>query len=396
MRLWTESHRPGSVKDMAGQKKAVDDVRAFLSSWKQGTGLIIHGPTGTGKTILVEMLAKERGDFLVQLDASEKLTGKNIEDMLSVASKQRTLFHKGKLILLDEVDCLSGRSDRGASGGIVKIISESKFPVVICVNDIKEPKLKPIKKVCKAVRFDKVERQDMISFMKKVAKAEGLDVTDDVLLNLARWSDGDMRSALLDMQMLSLGGKNVDEEKFLSLGFRERKKGMEDVIMGLMRTPSLKANRMAMWNADADSDDLFLWFESNLFRTTDDPEFIADAYDKLSRADIFRGIVSRQQNWRFKAYMSDIVAGVASLRKGDFIKPAQIRTPDRIIMLSQARFRNAGIEPVVAKIGKKYHCSLKAARSEYLPYLRFMAGRGLGVPDELDLTDEEAEALKKH
>ena len=395
MRLWTDKHRPVDVGGIIGQSDAVAQVRRWLSSWKPGTGLIVHGPTGTGKTLLVELLATERGDFLVRLDASDSMTGKDIESALSTASRQQTLFHRGKLILLDEVDCLSGRSDRGASSGIVKIITGSRFPVIVCVNDIGEPKLKPIKKVCKKVAFGKVDRKDMTSFLSAVARKENLSVGDGVLDSLARWSDGDVRSALLDLQMLSLGGMEVTEEKFLSLGFRERKKCMEDVLLGLMKTSSLKANRMALWNADADSDDIFLWLESNLFRTSADSAFIAEAYDVLSKADIFRGAVSKQQNWRFKAYMSDMMAGVGSLRQGPFVKPDEMRTPDRIILYARAKFSRALLEPAIESMSENLHCSRNVAKGEYLPYLRFMARSGMGVPEELGLSPEEAEALKR-
>jgi replication factor C large subunit len=396
LQLWSEKHKPKALEEMAGNGQAISEMKRLLSSWKQGTGIILYGPTGTGKTLLVELLAEERGDFLVHLDASETMTGKSIGETLSTASRQQTLFHRGKLILLDEVDCLSGRADRGASGGIVKLISGSKFPVIVCVNDIKEPKLRPVKKACKKVKLEKVEKPEVSSYLKKIAKKEGIKVSDEILDGLARWSGGDVRSAILDLQMLCLGKKEVTDDHFLSLGFRERKKGMDDVLTGLMRTPSLKANRMALWNADADSDDIFLWLESNLFRTTSDPVFMADAYDKLSKADVFRSMVGKQRNWRFKAYMSDIMAGIGALRRGDFIRPEAVRTPDRIILLARARFRRAVTDPIVEKMSGKLHCSRKVASREYLPYLSFIARKGAGVPEELELTPEEAEALKKY
>ncbi len=395
MRLWTDKHRPSSPEKIAGQQKAVEAARRYLSSWKPGTALLLYGPPGTGKTLLVELLAAERGDFLVRLDASDRMTGKEIEAALNEAGRQRTLFHGGKLILIDEVDSLSGRSDRGASGSIVKVIAGSRYPVVICVNDIKDPKLRQIKKVCRKVGMGKLGRDDVSSFLSGIAKIEGVSVADSVLDGLARWSGGDLRSAILDFQMLCLGKKEVTDEHFLSLGFRERPKGMEDVLSGLMRTPSMKANRMSMWNADADPDDLFLWLESNIYKTTRDPAFLAAAYDALSRADIFRSRVPAQQNWRFKAYMSDVMAGVACLRNGAYVAPEAVRTPDRIILLSRARFTRAVMDPIIGKVCGRCHCSRAVARKEYVPYLRFIAGNGGSFPEDIGLTEEEVLAIKR-
>ncbi len=396
MQLWTEKHKPRRIEDLAGQKDAVLQVRKFLGEWKPGTGLILFGPPGTGKTLMAEILAKERGDFLVQMDASDGRSQKEIDGALSEATKQQTLFHKGRIILMDEVDSMSGRSDRGGAGSIAGIIKESRFPVLICANDIGNPKLKALKKVCKRVKMGKVGRQDVADYLKKIAAKEGISISDDILNGLARWSDGDVRSAVLDLQMISLGTKEVSEERFMSVGFRERRKELEDVLMGVMRTPSMNANRKAIRECDTDPDEIFLWLESNIYRTSDDRKFVADAYDRLSKADIFRGRVQKQQNWRFKAYMIDLMSGLASLREGVFRKPEPLRYPDRIAMLARSRFKRMVMEPAVQKVAEHTHCSMRTANYEYMPYIMHMARKGMLSAEEFDFTPEEMDALKKY
>ncbi len=396
MRLWTDSHRPGKPEEMAGQQQAVGEVRRLLQSWKPGTGIILFGPPGTGKTLLVELLANEMGYFLVRMDASDSRSAKEIEGTLSESTKQQALFHRGKLILMDEADSMSGRSDRGGAKGIAKVIEESRFPVFICANDVQDPKLKAVRKACKKVKMDKVPRDDMAAYLRKVAKKEGIQVSDDIINGLARWSDGDMRSALLDFQMLSLGTKEICEELFTSIGFRERKRELEDVLLGIMRTTSMNANRKAIRDCDTDPDDMFLWLESNIYRTTADRQFIADAYDMLSRADIYRRRVMKQQNWRFKAYMIDIMSGIASLRKGEFIRPESLRYPDRIALLARTRFRRMLMEPVLQKVAEHTHCSARTANLEYMPYITFFVKKGLISAEDFGFTPEEMDAVKKY
>ncbi|MCD6496201.1 MAG: replication factor C large subunit [Candidatus Aenigmarchaeota archaeon] len=395
MKLWTEKYMPETPDGMAGQRDAVDAARKYLQSWRPGTGLILYGPPGTGKTLLAGLLARERGDFLVSMDASDSRNARDIGG-LSEATKQKTLFHSGKIILMDEADSMSGRSDRGGAASIAKIIEHSKFPVIITVNDIDDPKLRPIKKVCKKVRMGKVERTEIAAFLRKIASEEGINAGDDVINGLARWSDGDVRSAVLDFQMLSLGNSDVGEDGFMSIGFRERRKGLEDVLVGIMRTQSITANRKSIRDADADPDDIFLWLESNIMKTSSDPGFIAAAYDTLSRADIYRGHVQKQQNWRFKAYMVDLMSGIACLRKGDFIRPDRIRYPDRIMLLARSRFRRLVMDSVSGKIARHAHCSKHTASLEYLPFLMLMAKKGTGMPEDLELTPDEVDTLRKY
>jgi replication factor C large subunit len=394
MMLWTDKHRPAGADGLAGQKDAVSAVRKFLHGWKRGDGLIIHGPPGTGKTLLVTLLAKERGDFLLHVDASDTLSAKNVTGILGEAGRQRTLFHKGRIILIDEVDSLSGVADRGAAGSILKVIESSSSPVIICANDVSDPRLKELRKACAKVRMDKVERKELESYLSAIAVAEGVRVEKGVLSSLARWADGDVRSAVLDLQMLSVGGKPVSEERFTSIGFRERGKVLQDVLSCIIRSKSIKANRAAIRNSDADPDDLFLWLESNIFAASSDPAFIAGAYDALSVADVFRGRVARQQNWRFKAYMSDIMAGVSSLSAQDLQKPETYRFPDRIALLAASRFRRAAIAPLVDRIGTELHCSEREALLAYVPFLRLMARGGPRAAEALGLSPEEAGALR--
>ncbi|MFH0956411.1 MAG: AAA family ATPase, partial [Candidatus Aenigmatarchaeota archaeon] len=312
MMLWTDKYRPKDAEGIAGQAEAVFQSRKFLKDWKRGRGLILHGPPGTGKTLLASLLAAERGDFLLHVDASDTLTGRNVEEMLGEASMQKTLFYGGKIILIDEVDSLSGTADRGASGSILKIVEQSRFPVIICANDVADPRLKDLRKVCAKVRMDKVDKKDIAAYLSAIASKEGIAADDGVLSSIARWADGDVRSAVLDFQMISLGRKKVTEDDFLSLGFRERRKALDDVLSCILRSSSMKANRMTLRNSDADPDDVFIWLESNLFLSSANMDFLSEAYGKLAVADVFRGRVMRQQNWRFKAYMSDVMAGISS------------------------------------------------------------------------------------
>jgi len=93
--------------------------------------------------------------------------------------------------------------------------------------------------------------------------------------------------------------------------------------------------------------------------------------------------------------MSDVMAGVACLRNGAYVAPEAVRTPDRIILLSRARFTRAVMDPIIGKVCGRCHCSRAVARKEYVPYLRFIAGNGGSFPEDIGLTEEEVLAIKR-
>ena len=114
-------------------------------------------------------------------------------------------------------------------------------------------------------------------------------------------------------------------------------------------------------------------------------------YELLSKADIFRSRVMKHQNWRFIAYMSDLVAGISTLNKEPSHGYAPYRPPDRIMMMGRTKFKRAIKKSLCKKIGEITHSSTRIVNRDYLPYLRIIF-KQKGIFG-LDLEPEEAKLL---
>ena len=394
MQLWTEKHKPATMEEIAGQKKAMMETQDFLNSKVRGKALLFHGPPGVCKTLIAEVAAAERGWLLVEVNASDSRSGKSLEEMLGGTSKQQSLFHRGKLILIDEADGISGR-DRGASAVLIKIIKESKFPIILIANDPWNPKLRSLRNYCRLVKFGKVPYPSIAKKLREISEKEGIEADDEVLKNLARWAGGDMRSALMDLQLLSMGRNEIKDSDMESLGFRERERSVFDVLPTIFFSGSLNASRKVMREIGRDPDELFWWLESNLKTAYRSPDSIAGGYDLLAKADMFRAKVLRQQNWRFRAYMSDMMAGV-SVFKDERHGFVPFRAPDRLILMGRSKGRRAILKSIGQKAGEKLHCSRSVVMREYMPFFKFLMKKGKQLPDELELAPEELEIIRKY
>jgi replication factor C large subunit len=393
MNLWTDKHKPRETKEILSQGKALKETNEWLETWRPGgKALLLYGPPGTGKTLIPEALARERKWFLMQINASDERDSNSIDSALSEVSKNTTLFHTGKIILIDEAEGISSR-DRGGVKAIIKVIKESRFPVVITANNPYISKLQSLRNYCKFVKLSKVNVISIEKKLREICEEEEVNADESVLKNLARWSSGDVRSAVTDLQTLCQDRKEIREEDLESLGYRERETSVFSILPTVFRSRNLNASRQAIRNCDKDPDEIFWWIENNIPKEFTDPDSLAKALDTLSRADVFRRRVSRQQNWRFKGFMIDMLAGIsfAGEPSKSFIP---YKSPDRFIRLSRIKRKKAAMSGIFIKIGSYTHTSGKTVRNYYLPYLSILLSRKKRPDREgIEFTEEEAKLI---
>src|SRR3989344_8981327 len=109
---WCEKYRANCFADVKGQDLAIEKVKIFLKNFPKKKAVILHGPPGTGKTSLAYALASEMDFEILELNASNLRDKEQVNKIIEPASVQQSLFKRGKVILIDEVDGISAR-DRG-------------------------------------------------------------------------------------------------------------------------------------------------------------------------------------------------------------------------------------------------------------------------------------------
>src|SRR3989344_1869712 len=130
MKSFVEKYKPQSTKEIP-QK-----LETLLNIIKNGEHAIIYGPTGSCKTISVYNLAKELDYEIIEVNASDFRTKDQIDSIIGAASQQQSLFQKEKILLIDEVDCLSGTEDRGGPTAIANLLKNSNGDLRAALNDL--------------------------------------------------------------------------------------------------------------------------------------------------------------------------------------------------------------------------------------------------------------------
>ena len=373
---WTVKYRPRSSKDVAGNKTAVEKLREWIDSWKKGPpskrAVLLYGPAGVGKTSISQAIAEERGWDLVEINASDKRSGEILSKIAGLASTQTTLFSKGRLILLDEVDGINLREDQGAVTTILQIIKETQYPMILTANDPWDPKTRPLREACLQIELKRLGVRDGLPLLRTIMSKEGVRTTDDTLKFILDKDRGDIRSILNDTQLLTSRNKTLTMDDVSLLSGRDRTESVFEVLRVIFNSRTVAAARRALSISDLDQEMLFQWIFENVPYQISEPHQLERAITALADADMYFGRIRKTQSWHLLSYALDLMtAGVAIAKQSPTSGWVPMRFPQKISSMSRTRGSRDLRKRIGVAIGQKTHVSSRRAQQLYLPLLRF-------------------------
>lgn len=398
---FTTKYKPRNTSEVIGQDEQLKEIKKNVSEYgkkKIKKALLVYGPSGTGKTSTIHALAKELDLEIIEVNASDSRNTDSLEQKILPAIKQQSLFGRGKIILIDEIDGISGNQDRGGVPTLIKFIEESSFPIILTANDPWDQKFNALRKKSVMIQYKTINVLAMVKHLKEVCIKEGIKIEDDVLSVLSRRNQGDLRAALNDLENISSSNKNIKKENIEDTSEREREETIINALLKIFKTKDPAIALRAFDNVDEDINKIFLWIDENLSKEYTNEEDLAKAYNELSEADVFFGRIRRWQYYRYYAYIYDILsAGIALSKKEKNPDYIQYKPTSRILKIWMANQKNAKRKSISAKLAANTHTSASKAFHD-MPYIMAMSKdkKLIGkIADELKLEKEELEWLKK-
>lgn len=381
-----EKYRPESYEDILNQGKAIENIKAFLKEFPKKRALILHGPAGTGKTSIVHAAARENNLEILELNASDLRNREKLEQILKPATEQISLFKKGKIILMDEVDGVTG-TDRGGIPELVRIIQETKFPIVMTCNDVWQSKLSPVRAKSRVVELKSLDIGTIVSILARVAEKEKINKSPQFLKLIAIKSQGDVRAAINDLQAYA-------SPDFLHVDTQERRDIEENIFNILRRLFKERQNFLDIFDTSSLSiDEIFLWIEENIPKEYKN-ETLAKAYYALSNADIFRGRIYKNQYWRFLQYQNIFQsAGISYAKSTPLTGFTSYERPKRVLKIWLHNQKTEKKKSISKKYARFVHCSTKRIMRDF-NLLRPILQKPK-VQKQLDLSNEEIEFIQR-
>ncbi|MBM3291505.1 replication factor C large subunit [Candidatus Bathyarchaeota archaeon] len=319
---WAVKYKPKTTAEIADNKDAIFELSRWLKSWEKGIpdkkAVFLQGPPGIGKTMSIQVLADEMGFDMLEVNASDYRTRTRLEDLIGRAATQNiTIFGKRRLIVFDEMEGISGHEDQGGISAIVDIIKKTRNPIVLIASTISEEnedKFRPLRELVIIIDYKPVPTLEVYKKLEEITKHLEIKTTPEILEALAIHSEGDLRSAINDLEAISRGKKSLNISDINNLSNRDRQEYTPILINNLFAARTIQEARKIINQAHINYEDLFEWIYENIPLFLDNKEDLYNGLLALARADIYESR-ARKANYRLQKYMYNMMTGGVALAK---------------------------------------------------------------------------------
>jgi replication factor C large subunit len=401
---WTQKYRPKSVPEFVDNEEALSTLEKWLTSWKlqkpTARAAFLFGPSGVGKSESVILIAKKLGFDLIEMSASDQRTKEDISRVAGIASSESSLFGQPKIILLDELEGLSGTADRGGLSAILSLTQSTSAPLVLIATDMWDRRFASFRKSSLFIEFKRIATRSIMARLKNICEEEGINADDEAIRAVAERSNGDLRSAITDLQALAQGKRNLTYQDVSWLDSRDRQEPVFEALKNIFNATSCAEARRAATVSQIDYEMLFEWLYENVPYQIPDKKQMYSALMALSRADIFLARIRREQEWGLLPYaIEDMVAGIAMSRNNAPKRWISFKFPQRIMAMSRSKLTRELRNGIGQKVGRETHLSSAKTVTDVLPYLRivFQSNKALAhnLAESLQLDQSEVDYLSE-
>ena len=260
-RVLARKYRPETFADLVGQEAMVRILKNAFAADRIAQAFIMTGIRGTGKTTTARIIAKGlncigadgtggpttepcgrcepcrsitegRHVDVMEIDAASQSGVQNIRDAIIDTVAYRATSARYKVFIIDEVHMLS----TSAFNALLKTLEEPP-PHVKFIFATTEIRKVPVTVLSRCQRFDlrRIEPEVMLALLRRIATAEGAQISDDALALITRAAEGSARDAtsLLDQSISHGAGETTAAQVRAMLGLADRGRSLDlfDLIL---------------------------------------------------------------------------------------------------------------------------------------------------------------------
>ena len=221
-------YRPTNFSEVVGQDKVITVIKNEIINNRISHAYLFSGPRGTGKTTTAKIIAKlvnctnpvngeccnkcdnclnfKNSSDIVEIDAASNNGVDEIRELRDKVNLVPT-NSKYKIYIIDEVHMLTTQ----AFNALLKTLEEPPAHVIFILATTEPHKIPlTVASRCQKFQFSKISNDEIVHRLSDIIKEENIKLDNEILLEIARLSDGGLRDAInmLD-QLLAYKSENI-------------------------------------------------------------------------------------------------------------------------------------------------------------------------------------------
>lgn len=218
--IWYEKYRPKGIEQLVLSSKIKKQLEQYIAS-KEIPHLLLHGPFGSGKTTVSQILIRACASSSLVLNASSSDRGIGVikERVKNFAATVSINPKKCNIVLFDEADGLTTDAMEALKNTIETYQKHCRF--IFTANNIHKIDGAIISR-CSVISFDALPKEKIFEQVEAILKAEKIKFQKDDITSLIDRFAPDIRAILNNLQIGSTSGvfklKEIfDDYNFLSI-----------------------------------------------------------------------------------------------------------------------------------------------------------------------------------
>jgi DNA polymerase-3 subunit gamma/tau len=202
-------YRPTKFSETVGQDTIIKTLADAIASGRISHAYLFAGPRGVGKTTVARILAHEVNNLFYQPDKNhldiieiDAASNRRIDEIRDLREKVHIApsAAKYKVYIVDEVHMLT----KEAFNALLKTLEEPPAHCIFILATTEPHKL-PETIISRTQRFNfkPIAKAPTIAYLKKIAKAEKIDIEDEAIELLADFGEGSLRDVVSILDQLA-------------------------------------------------------------------------------------------------------------------------------------------------------------------------------------------------
>lgn len=441
---WVDKYKPKTISQLVGQhgeKSPMNKLLGWLKDWARhnlgegrnvkkpkpapwqtgGDGsafkaALLSGSPGVGKTTCAYLACESLGLKFVEMNASDVRNKKHLEAQVAQLTDSHQIdeyFGRGlkenhddtkihHVLIMDEVDGMSGNEDRAGISELIQIIKDTRIPIICICNDRSHPKMRSLVNYCFDLRFPKPRVEQIRARMMTIASQEKVKIGKEELDELIELSGHDVRQTIYNLQMRGSAVDSKVEQKDCAINTFEAARRLLDTRTTLMEKQEMFFTDYGIMPLFVQEN--YLNMKNKTHTKQQAMKAIRRASDFISLGDTVDRCIRSSGSWKLLNEQAMLSAALPAIAVDGHMS-AMIQFPSWLGKNSTAGKRQRLMRQLASHAHLKLSADTHSLVTDYVPVLRTALTRPLFSNDdegiksvvntmtEYDLLKDDAEAI---